>query len=50
MSEKVYHTMGKVGVGNLVLGIVLIVSGITAGVLMIVNGSKLLNKKKDVFF
>ncbi|HWT27039.1 MAG TPA: hypothetical protein VN131_03800 [Mobilitalea sp.] len=50
MMEKIYHTMKSVGVWNLVLGILLIVSGILAGVFMIVNGAQLLKKKSDLLF
>jgi hypothetical protein len=50
MMEKIYHTMKSVGVWNLVLGIALIVSGIVAGILLILNGSVLLKKKSDLMF
>ncbi|NLK74695.1 MAG: hypothetical protein GX288_05325 [Clostridiales bacterium] len=50
MMEKVYKTMKSVGVWNLVLGIVLIISGILTGVFMIVNGATLLKKKSDLLF
>ena len=50
MMEKVYHTMKSVGVWNLVLGILMIVSGVIAGVLLILNGSALLKKKSDLMF
>jgi hypothetical protein len=42
--------MKSVGVWNLVLGILMIVSGIIAGVLLILNGTKLLRKKSDLMF
>lgn len=50
MMEKIYKTMKSVGVWNLVLGILLIVSGLLAGTFMIVNGAKLLRKKSDLLF
>ncbi len=50
MMEKIYHTMKSVGVWNLVLGILMMVSGIIAGVLLILNGTKLLKKKSDLMF
>ena len=50
MMEKIYNTMKSVGVWNLVMGILLIVSGVAAGVFMIVNGAKLLKKKSDLLF
>ncbi len=50
MGEKIYRTMSHVGVGNLVVGIIIIVAGVTVGVISIVNGSKLLKKKSDLLF
>lgn len=50
MMEKIYNTMKSVGVWNLVLGIVLILSSLTAGIFLIVNGAKLLKKKSDLLF
>ncbi len=50
MMEKIYKTMISVGVWNLVLGIVLILSGVAAGIFLIVNGGKLLKKKSDLLF
>lgn len=50
MVEKVYKTMKSVGAFNLVMGILLIVSGIIAGAAVIVNGAKLLTDKSDLTF
>lgn len=50
MKEKIYETMKSVGVWNLVIGIVLIVLGLFAGIFMIVNGGRLLKKKSDLLF
>lgn len=50
MMEKIYNTMKSVGVWNLVLGILLIVAGIVSGILLILNGAKLLKKKSDLLF
>jgi hypothetical protein len=50
MMEKIYHTMKSVGVWNLVMGILLIVAGIVSGILLILNGAKLLKKKSDLLF
>lgn len=50
MMEKIYNTMKSVGVWNLVLGILLILAGIVTGILMILNGAKLLKKKSDLLF
>lgn len=50
MMEKIYHTMKSVGVWNLVMGILLIIAGVVSGVLLILNGTKLLKKKSDLLF
>ena len=48
--EKVYNAMKSVGSFNVVLGILMIISGIAFGVLMIVRGAKLLKHKSDILF
>ena len=50
MMEKIYNTMRSVGVWNLVMGILLIVAGVVSGILLILNGAKLLKKKSDLLF
>lgn len=50
MSEKIYKTMKSVGTQNLVFGILTIVMGIAAGVVLIVSGGKLLKRKSEVLF
>lgn len=50
MGEKIYKTMKSAGVGNLVLGIIVIVLGVGAGVGIIVNGAKLLKDKGKIIF
>lgn len=50
MEEKAYRTMGKTGAFNLVLGICTLVAGITAGVMLIVHGAKLLGSRKKLMF
>lgn len=48
MSERIYKTMARTGVGSLVIGIVILVTGVAAGVMMIVNGANLLKKKSEI--
>ena len=48
MNEKQYKTIGLTGAGSLVIGILLIVFGLCAGILSIVNGAKLLKTRKDM--
>lgn len=50
MNEKIYKSMKTAGAWSLVLGIVLIVVGVTVGVLQIIQGGKLLNDKKEIMF
>ena len=48
--EKAYRAMKSSGTGNIVLGIIMLVIGITAGVILIVNGANLLRHKKEITF
>ena len=48
MNEKVFKTVSGASVMNLVLGIVILVTGITSGVLLLVNGAKLMKRKNDL--
>lgn len=48
MNEKVYKTMSHAGSSSLVLGILLLVTGIASGILMIINGAKLLKRKYEI--
>jgi hypothetical protein len=50
MMEKLYVKLNNIGICSLVVGIVTIAVGIAAGVVMIVNGSRLLKAKKDIIF
>lgn len=48
--EKLYEKMNSVGVSSLVMGIVTIIIGTGAGIVMIINGARLLRGKKDITF
>ena len=48
MNEKVYKTMTGAGAGNIAVGIVVLVTGIVSGILMIVNGARLLKRKSEI--
>ena len=50
VQEKLYKTMRNAGIGNLVFGILLSVVGVSAGVLSIVTGGKLLRSKSKIIF
>lgn len=50
MNEKVYKTMSTTGAGSLVLGIIILMTGLAAGIMMIVNGALLIKRKSDLTF
>ena len=50
MSEKAYKTMGSTGAGTLAIGICVLVSGIVSGILLIVNGARLLKNRESLTF
>lgn len=50
MEEKVYKTMGSTGVGSLVIGICILVTGIASGTLLIINGARLLKHRSKILF
>lgn len=50
MEEKLYKKTKSVGISNLVFGIIIIAFGIGAGVMMLVNGARLLAYKSDTLF
>ena len=50
VQESAYKAMKNAGGMNVTLGVLMIVFGIAAGVLMIVTGGKLLVKKADILF
>ena len=45
--EKVFKTIERAGVSSIVLGIIVLVTGIAAGVLTIINGARLLKRKSN---
>ena len=46
MSEKLYKIVSGVGAGSIALGT--LVTGVSTGILMIVNGARLLKGKSDM--
>lgn len=50
MGEKIYKTMKSVGAFNIVMGILMIISGIVTGIIVISRGAKLLKEKSDLTF
>lgn len=50
MNEKIYKTMRTAGAGGIAVGIVMMVTGLVCGILVIVNGARLLKKKSEIIF
>lgn len=50
MQEKSYKTVSRIGGYNIAVGVVALISGLVCGVLMIVNGARLLKAKSDILF
>lgn len=48
--EKAYRTMKNSGAGSIVIGIIILVTGVAAGVISIVNGASLLKNKNEITF
>lgn len=48
MNERLFKTISSSGVGNLVMGIILIIVGVTTGVLLLISGAKLIKSKYNV--
>lgn len=48
MNEKIYKTMSRTGACSVAVGVVILVIGAAAGILMIVSGARLLKRKGDI--
>ena len=48
--EKACKTMTSSGAANIAAGIVVIVAGVAAGVLTIINGARLLKNRNEIIF
>lgn len=48
--EKTYRVMRGTGAVNITLGIISIVVGVSAGILLLISGAKLLSNKKNIMF
>ena len=46
--KKAYRTMEQTGAGSVALGIITIINGLATGILMIVNGGRLLKNKAEL--
>ena len=50
MNEKAFKTMTMAGISNIVVGIIIAVIGVAAGIMTIVSGAKLMKDKKELTF
>ena len=50
VGENTYNSMKHAGIWNLILGIVAAAVGVAVGVLLIINGAKLLKAKSEIIF
>ncbi len=48
MNEKVFKTMGQIGASSIAIGIIMIITGVTAGILAIINGARSLGAKNKI--
>ena len=48
--EKAYRVMRNSGAGNIAIGIILLVTGVTVGIISIINGASLLKHKDNITF
>ena len=48
--ERAYKTMTSSGGANIALGIIMVVVGLTAGIITIVNGARLLKHRNEIKF
>lgn len=50
MNEKIYKSMRFAGISNIVIGIIMIIAGVTTGIIAIVGGARLLKEKSGLTF
>lgn len=48
MNEKLFKTLNQIGASGIVVGIICAVTGISLGILMIINGARALSAKKKI--
>lgn len=48
--EKAYKAMQSAGAGSIAIGIIMIVTGVAAGIIAIINGARLLKHKHNITF
>lgn len=48
MEEKLYKTISSTGAASLAIGICILATGVASGILLIVNGGRLLKSRKKI--
>ena len=48
--ERVYKTMRNTGAGCIAIGVFIAVTGLTVGIISIINGALLLKRKSEIEF
>ncbi len=48
MNEKVFKVLGQVGASEITIGIIMIITGVTVGILSIINGARALKAKNNI--
>ncbi len=48
--EKIYKTMRNAGASSIAIGIVMAITGLTVGIIAIVNGALLLKRRSEIEF
>ncbi len=48
--ERIYKTMRNTGAGCIAVGIVMAVTGLTVGIISVVNGALLLKRRSEIEF
>ncbi len=48
--EKIYKTMQRTGACSIAAGVIILVAGVTVGIVSIVSGSLLLKRKGEITF
>ena len=49
-NEKNYKKLSAIGGGNIAIGGIVLITGIVSGIMMIVNGGRILKAKRDMMF
>lgn len=49
-NEKTYKKLSAIGGGNIAIGVIVLITGIVSGIIMIVNGGRILIAKRDMMF